>query len=248
MIQGILPYIPAIAQGVKSGVEYFNRPKRKPFTATEQGKYLQKMINEGILPPMVQGKILGQVGATAGNIASQERARIKGGLLPTMGTSISTQKLLSEPGREQMRTVSGTQKGLLFENLRSKQAAEESFAREKTAWDEQKTLEEGTAKQQLYSGLLGAGTTAAQTGMNEYYLKQAEKDPKLKPYVQAARAGVRLPYGGIREEETIMDKIEAMKKTLDIFRKENKSKLPKLNFTNRKIFEKYGEDIFKLPF
>ena len=155
--------IPAGIQAGASVLGYLARRKRRTpeFGSTAHGKYLRKIREQGMYSPTAKAGILGEVGKQAGNIEHQERTRIRGYLESIgAGKSISGGKLLSSPGMERLRSVSGEAGKLERQNELSKVTAGEEFARRKTEHRRIRSGEKSEEVGGLVGGLAGAGMSA----------------------------------------------------------------------------------------
>ncbi len=192
---------------------------------TEEEKYLKRLSKEGIYPESVKGKILGTVGARAGGIAHRAVAKTRGELISIgMGRSIAGKRALTEPYIKQIGEISETARQLDIENVLSKERAGREYAGRKSMRELMGTQAKMEASRELFGGLGGAVVSGVSSVIGEYYLGKAEKIEALKPYVKAARAGIRLPYGALKKEQTPEEMYNAMKSLLELFDKENINK------------------------
>lgn len=165
----------------KSVADYIHgRRNRTPkFGSTAIGKELQRQSEEGVYSPAIRRGILGNVSRRAGNIASQNRARIRGGLIRSgMDSSIAGQRLLSSPDRETQRTIAGATRDINTQNALSRVRAREEYARGVTGNRLQRLNENRKDFSSLTGGLMNAANLGYNIHQNErnYDLQKKELD------------------------------------------------------------------------
>lgn len=204
-----LQYAPYVVSGLASLYKYFKRKKRRPFEETEFGKTLSQIGREGKYSPTTKSKILGLVGAEAGNIASQRVAERRGLLLNRgMGGSIAGIRTITEPRRQVMGELSKTAKELEIENELSKRNAQREFGLGKMQYEEGERQEENVARGELAGGIVGASMGALQS---HYQQKQFTQQMGLK----GAELKLKAEDIGLKREKFISD-IGIKRKELDL--------------------------------
>jgi len=182
---------PAATKLAGAGIKYATRRKIKPFSQTPYGRHLKGVQSQGLLSASTRDRILGRVGAEAGNVAQAETTNIKG-YLETLGMrrSIASRRLLSKPKLKQMEIVGKKRSELEIANERSKAAAAEKYALLESQTEEAISREKGAAKTALLSGIVDAvGTGAAgyfkSLELRERYGLDIEKMQNLEEYRKA---------------------------------------------------------------
>lgn len=208
-LSSIIPYAPYVVSGLASLYKYAKRKKRRPFEETEFGKTLSQIGREGKYSPTTKSKILGLVGAEAGNIASQRVAERRGLLLNRgMGGSIAGIRTITEPRRQVMGELSKTAKELEIENELSKRNAQREFGLGKMQYEEGERQEENVARGELAGGIVGASMGALQS---HYQQKQFTQQMGLK----GAELKLKAEDIGLKREKFISD-IDIKQKELDL--------------------------------
>ena len=168
----LLAYAPAAISAISSLVGHAGRKKTPSFGNTPYGRYLQKVSEEGMYSPEVEREMVGRVAGQAGNISQIRKAGIRGQLESKgLGNSISGARLLSDPEREQQRTVTDYTSRLDEREGIAKGNALRDFAIGKTQSEGQKRMEDSQAKAKLIGGLGGAAASAAGTMYEQGQLK-----------------------------------------------------------------------------
>lgn len=152
--------VPAV-QAAASAIGYATRKKAPKFDNTGYGRELKRIKTQGMYSPQARQQMIGQVSSATGNAAQGETEQIRGNLIANgMNNSISGQRLLSAPGRERMRLVSGANERINIANETSKTQAAREYGMEKTQYSEGARQEENQAQSNLIGGLANAGASA----------------------------------------------------------------------------------------
>ncbi len=194
----MIQYLPYVAKGVGTLINYFGRKKKPPAQDTALWKYLSNIEQQGMYSPTAESKILGRIGAEGGNVASQERGMLRGMFLTKgMGGSVATTRTLLEPGQNVKKALSVKAGELVQSEEQAKKEAGLQKAQFGTQYETGRIGEEQTARQGLLQEMFGVGTGAVETAIKENDWNNLEtyyKDnPKMLENIKMLRMGVQLP-------------------------------------------------------
>ena len=152
--------VPAV-QAAASVLGYATKKKAPKFDNTGYGRELKRIKTQGMYSPQARQKMVGQVSSATGNAAQGQTEQIRGNLIASgMNNSIAGQRLLSAPGQERMRLVSGANERISIANETSKAQAGREYGMAKTQYAEGARQEENQARANLIGGLANAGASA----------------------------------------------------------------------------------------
>ena len=202
----MLWWLPSAIQAAGTiGKNIYDRNKRIPdFSSTAYGRYLKHKSQMGIYPETVKEKILSQIGAEAGNVEQQTRAKIRGQLLSQdMGTSVAGVRTLNEPSQDRMRGIITARKQLEIANEQSKIQAGEQYAQGETQTAEQQRLEKRGQMGELVGGVINTGTSLASGYMQNKIFEAQQTMEGLKLAMEERKIDVQEAYnkGRISNED-----------------------------------------------
>lgn len=160
--------IPGIVKGTTSIANYISarRNKTPSFGATEYGKHLRTIGEQGIYSPDVQSRMLSETTRTAGNIAQGRIASTRGYLESRgIGTSIAGARVLDRPVQDVQRQVGEQANRLTIANEMSKVSAKDRYVQMLYQNQLARKQEARGDTSALLGGLAGAGVSMYQDKM-----------------------------------------------------------------------------------
>lgn len=172
-------WAPAAISAGSSLLGWATRRKTPKFDKTAYGKELGKVAREGKFGAGGVSRIVGQVGAKAGNVAQEQTSNIRGYLAARgMGGSIAGARTLASPETDRMRTVGEATERLEGENELSKVQGRKDYASTRYEHDMMRRDESNQARSALVGGLAQAGMSAMRGYAGKRYAE--ERDTGLK--------------------------------------------------------------------
>ncbi len=189
-----------LARGVAG---YLTRPKVPRARETARGRQLIKQRREGIYSPTAKRAILNTAGRASADVEQKTRADIRGGLVRggQLG-SISSQRILAQPGLQRSRTLADQGERLGIENELSKVRAEGDFANLQDTLDAQRRGSRMEGVSSLLEGTISAVGAGVDTALDEGALEDLKNFNR-----QYSQIDLLIQAGKYAEAERLMQEV-----------------------------------------